>query len=359
MFGKFEMIVSLYNETNRERRKELLYCLKRNIKHPLIRKIHIFYDESRDKGKVEILDELATSARYIVRKINGRPTYEQLFDYANQHIRNKKVIIANSDIYFNRTFRSLRSKLLKNKFIVLTRCNVTGNFELEYLVHNGLPNFFSADAWIFKTPVDLNFYCNYQLGTMFCDSFLNTQLFKSGMQVYNPCYDVQACHLQKEASLSQNLRNEESRTTMNGILLKETKRNNGGEPLSGVIWCRLHDIKKEFNTQFYKRSKAIIIESFHLKNNELAEMLDLLKGVPERFDKNIWFFEKEYSRKRSKLLLDFGDPDFNFTYKFKPVPPRTITPHQIDDISALLSRSCDIYIREELLELFKESIIPG
>ena len=60
---QFVLITSLYNETNEARREEYITCLKNNMAHPMIKKIHIIYDKAKD-GKNNnfrtVLKNLAT-----------------------------------------------------------------------------------------------------------------------------------------------------------------------------------------------------------------------------------------------------------------------------------------------------------
>jgi len=44
----FILITTLYNETNHERVKEYITCLEKNLRHPLIDKIHVLYDTTKD-----------------------------------------------------------------------------------------------------------------------------------------------------------------------------------------------------------------------------------------------------------------------------------------------------------------------
>lgn len=192
---KFVLITTLYNEEHEERRKEYIECLRRNLNHHRIKRVIVFYDTARDKeGKESALLEQIKKKGSEVVCIKGRPTYEDIFKYANKNFPSSRIIVANGDIYFNWTLRKLDYFNLCNSFLVLTRWNVTADGRLD-IFRQGKWSGASQDAWIFKTPLEINFKCDLKMGTFYCDSFLNCQVEKSGLNVSNPCWDIQCCHL--------------------------------------------------------------------------------------------------------------------------------------------------------------------
>ena len=56
-----------------------------------------------------------------LERIDGRPTYRQLFEYANAKFPYRTVIVANADIYFDDTLDLLRHVSLEDTILALTR----------------------------------------------------------------------------------------------------------------------------------------------------------------------------------------------------------------------------------------------
>jgi hypothetical protein len=176
--------------------------------------------------------------------------------YANEHLPKSRVIVCNGDIYFNHTLRELDEYDLRGAMLTLTRWNELPNGSLEPfrpslavitkcgicghtrpLLHErdiedcyyqpscgrvkgcagtaadlkiypgSNVNFSSLtqDAWIFETPIEIDFRCDYKLGTYHCDGYLNYQLLKSKTlsAICNPADDIQCCHVHNSNVKSQ------------------------------------------------------------------------------------------------------------------------------------------------------------
>ncbi|MDR3550284.1 MAG: hypothetical protein P4L31_02640 [Candidatus Babeliales bacterium] len=197
---KFVLIISLYNETDRERMQEYITCFEHNLKHPLIHGIHVLYDTSKDSRANKLLQYLE-SKKIKMSYITSRPTYASCFDLANKLYPNSKIILSNADIYFNETLEDMASFNLTDKFLALTRWNVKkdGSIELFKQYYGGAlrldMSYASQDTWMFKTPLKKFKEANIKLGTMTCDTLISYQAWASGLDVFNPCLSIQCCHL--------------------------------------------------------------------------------------------------------------------------------------------------------------------
>ena len=194
--NKFVLITSLYNENDNRRIQEYFYCLKRNNKHPSIKKIHVVYDTSKDTktNNNKIIDFLKKRSSITITYTHGRPTFNFLFDLANTHYNGKKIIVSNADIYFDQSLKLLNNFDLTNKFLSLTRWEVlaTGKLFPIFLSHAGP---FGADTWIFNSPIEKFQDLNFGLGTSDCDFRIIYQAYKSNLTVLNPCLDIKCCHM--------------------------------------------------------------------------------------------------------------------------------------------------------------------
>lgn len=191
----FILITSLYNENKKERIKEYKLCLLQNLNHPLIKKIHVFYDSQKDSSnhkENKLLQHIKTIPADLltITTLKDRPTFQDCFDLANRRYLDQKIIIANADIFFNDTLYALYEYDLEHKFLGLTRWDLKENSVLKF--YNKIN---SQDAWIFKSPIRKFEKSTYKLGTLQCDNHIAYQAKKAGYLVQNPCLTIQACHL--------------------------------------------------------------------------------------------------------------------------------------------------------------------
>ena len=193
----FVLITMLYNEKNSKRMKEYITCLERNMKHELIETIHILYDKTGDDRKNSLLKNLQQSD-VTITYLNGRATYGYCFELASRIYPNKKIILANADIYFNHTLNKLVDYDLTGKFLALTRWDEERNGTLiPYRRYRGVNTPDSQDVWIFQSPIRRFQDDNIPLGWPLCDGRIAYQANASGFQVLNPCMTIQCCHLHK------------------------------------------------------------------------------------------------------------------------------------------------------------------
>lgn len=191
----FTVITVLYNETDMARLNEYLICLEKNLDHPQIKTFHVLYDTTKDNDNTIILNYLKEK-KVKITYINDRPTFGFCFELANSLYPNSNIIISNADIYFNDTLKLLTGYSLENKFLALTRWNLTkeGNL-IPYIWPDGRKGEYSQDSWIFETPLKSFLEDNIQLGIPHCDGRIAFEAQRAGLQVLNPCISLQCCHV--------------------------------------------------------------------------------------------------------------------------------------------------------------------
>lgn len=201
---KFTLLTMLYNETNEDRLQEYITCMERNLKHPSINHVHVFFDtkgNSTDNKLLEYLKSKPVSLTFIT----GRATFEQFWKLAHEQYPETAILISNADIYFDETLTLLERYDLSNKFIALTRWDVNKDSteSLAYAKWNpGIEQYvplsgksYSQDAWIFKTPIVKFDDTSMELGILHFDPRLAYQADKAGLQVINPCFSIKCHHL--------------------------------------------------------------------------------------------------------------------------------------------------------------------
>lgn len=230
------LFICLYNEKHNERQEEYLECLTKNLRHQLIKKIHILYDTSKNTNLKTFLPKIIDTAIQIgmlakleITSIDHRQTYGDIFKVANQCYPNQQIILANADIYFNETLKLLDDINLNNKIITLTRWEPDKNGTLSPLKHktNGAPIWGSQDVWIFTTPIRQFSGWEIPLGLQMCDHKIAFQLLQAGLDVVNPCLDVQAIHV--HTSEIRNWYHDKTRSLAYSAF---------------IPWCKTEDIKK-------------------------------------------------------------------------------------------------------------------
>lgn len=253
----FSLMISMYDEKNPLRREEMVTCLENNLMNSLIHNIFVFF-ETKDYPKGTLYEYISSKRDKIkISFIRERPTFRLFIEFANKKLNGKRIIIANTDIFFDYTLNEIKDYDFTDKFFVLTRWNLADDNKLylqcwqnpvypwkkiekdKLIMKPSLQNPYSADAWIFRTPVELDFECEFQLGTYLSDSLLNASLIqkqiRGALQVFNPCLSIRACHLDKN-------RNKKTR----GMYLKYKKEKLDSKLLTKVgkgqvNWCYLKD----------------------------------------------------------------------------------------------------------------------
>jgi SAM-dependent methyltransferase len=179
-----ELITTFYPESSSERLGEYYHCLSKNLAHPLILNIHILYENQPKK-----LDPIFSHPKIKIIPINTRPSFAQIFKYANQFLVGKKTILANTDIFFDNSLFKLNYFPMANKFMCLTRYNLptyTGKWNRHIESH---------DSWIFQAPINISIPDEIKLGTHGCDLILQRIACTTpGLEVSNPSLDIKSYH---------------------------------------------------------------------------------------------------------------------------------------------------------------------
>jgi hypothetical protein len=177
---KTSMVTSLYDEFNLIRLIEYLACLIINLS--VFQKIVIFYESNNNLFyslfRIIIRKLNIESGRLIILPFDLRPKFEDLFSVQDLFEQGTLLAVINADIVFDRSLDLLAAMDLKDVITILSRRDVSHDGKTSKLIRleNGSPNTFSADAWIVRTPFEPDFYLDYPIGTMHCDSFINNQV---------------------------------------------------------------------------------------------------------------------------------------------------------------------------------------
>jgi FkbM family methyltransferase len=182
------LLTSLYHDADARRRDELLECLRRNVAAERLDEIHVFIEDAMAAKELQAHTEFSVAKVRLIEH-GRRVTYRSLFDYANQHLQGRGVVIANADIFFDDTLARLDGYDLSGKLLCLSRWDVHADGSASLFEHPS-----SQDAWIFKAPVP-SFHCDFHLGLLGCDNRLAWEAEQAGLKLSNPSRSVRAHHL--------------------------------------------------------------------------------------------------------------------------------------------------------------------
>lgn len=260
------LVTSLYDEQNLIRLIEYVACVVENLK--VFEQVAICYEANNGllAAVLQVISqELAISpGRLLLLPYQKRPTFEELFSVKNVLPAGTIIAVANADIVFDATFSMLGQIDLIRNVVVLSRRDISSDGRKATLIHldNGCPNTFSADAWVVRTPFDPDFFLDYQIGTMQCDSFINHQISTSSRYgVINPCYDIKAFHLHDERFNSSTEKQKRDIELIKKNLAAERARNGGADPIKGVAWSTLATAAIVPNTSLFQkwRPRALVV----------------------------------------------------------------------------------------------------
>ena len=329
------MVTSLYDEHNLIRLVEYLTCVVLNLR--VFERVVICY-ESRDGILNSILRRLATRldialGRLVVMPFDARPTFEQLFEVRRLFPAETIIAAANADIAFDATFHRLAAVDMASTITVLSRWDVTeaGTNAALIRLDNGTPNTFSADAWITNGAFEPDFFLDYPIGTMHCDSFINHQVGLSAKyNVINPCLEVKVFHLHDERFNSSAQKQIRDLAEIQKRYEIEKARNGDEDPIRGVGWSSIHGaqlLDPAKNLQVW-RPKTLVVDMtstgaqlgsllmLHLLHSLLGDQNDLTLMPRLRPGDALGAFGALLCRYQSffgakAMLIDFADRPFD------------------------------------------------
>jgi hypothetical protein len=280
------LMISLYEDRADTRQREMIRCLRANSQ--IFDKIIVLYESSASTEtalKSSIADELkrlSGVSRFVnymadieIILIKERPAYRDFFELSGRRTTDGMrpwFVIANADIAFDRSIERIHELENLNEILVcLSRWDKCPNdgtqdpsefyFDPEgirwALIESSIngsqvPNYLSADAWIFKRrPENWEEY-TYKLGTYFCDSFFANRAFRSGRPVINPCRSIRCFHYHDQ-TVNSSAQKFEDKAEIERLYGEEMARLGGENPVAGVQWSTLEICQiNQYKTKPYR-----------------------------------------------------------------------------------------------------------
>jgi hypothetical protein len=182
---KINIFYQFFIHSDRERQKELLFCLKKNVQNPHIDKIFLLNE------RVYTRDELGqiNSDKIIQININKRLQYADVFNYIDNNKINGFFCIINSDIFFDETLKNLLlTKLDEEQYMFSQLRYEYDNIKQSSIIYG--PSCLSQDTWIFhskfiKEIMNNNDHFKIELGKPGCDNRISYLLNIIGFKIIN------------------------------------------------------------------------------------------------------------------------------------------------------------------------------
>lgn len=184
-----------------DRRAPVVAALRQNLENDAVAAVHVLA-EGLPAWLPETLGALAE--RLHLESLAERTTLGTLFDYGNRLLDAgaDSVAIMNGDISLASAedARRLQAGLTHlgagadPVVFAVTGRGPGPSARLEAFEEAGVPDYTVADAWVFRTPIQLRQARSCHPGQMRCDRALARDLVAAGCAVFNPCLDVAVLH---------------------------------------------------------------------------------------------------------------------------------------------------------------------
>lgn len=305
------LITQYYNAKDENRFKENLVCLINNIVNENISKVCLLNEEEYDLSFV--FNKIGDSYRKKVKQtvIEARMTFLDAFNYANTFLKNKIVIIANLDMFFNDTINQCKSFDFDNLFISLSRYDLHDDFDFQgsNTIHKfshqgglGNPVIDSADSWIFQAPIKTCPESKIMLGSAGCDTILN-YLYKYTLKynVINPVNSIVSIHYhldQNRQNFTDNL--DENRQSVSSNLVrnhsqKNYNSDNSYNPVNynhyyllqkNIVLCNKIESFCTFATKGAYSDLKLLLKSLEIYHNDIPVFILCDKWTDEQIEKD-------------------------------------------------------------------------
>jgi len=184
------LLVGHYLDPSPARALEIWECLQRNVALPAIEQVHVFLEDLDDVEAARTRCPTLRDPKVRLVRHGRRLRFGDLFTYATRELKDKVVVIANADIFFDSTLALVTPDVTVDRMLCLSRWDVLADGSMKLFAR---PD--SQDAWIFSAPLPAELDGDFELGRMGCDNRVAWAAHAAGLHLANPSRSVHACHL--------------------------------------------------------------------------------------------------------------------------------------------------------------------
>lgn len=173
-----ELIIHYCGDPREARRLEYDYCVRRNLEHPFVDRIH-----NLGLRGVPVAADIGGHPKWHDAFIDHRMTFRDAFAYANEHLAGRMAGVCNLDIFLDAgSDWSAAEALLRREKLVL--CQSRTEFVPPAASHLDpafarIAHANAQDAWFFVAPVDPP-AIDFEIGTLGCDNALADRIRRIG-----------------------------------------------------------------------------------------------------------------------------------------------------------------------------------
>lgn len=188
---KIAMLSGIYLERDERRANELCDALEMNVRNRALPEIHLRVEENPD-AFFGALKEMATpstvrlakllqSSKVVLSVLGKRSQYQDFFDYANDRLLGRIVVMVNADIGLDETIERVGSVDFDEALLVVSRG--------QYVWRPAT----CQDAWIFRPPFHVQ--ARWTFGLPGSEVKLAYEAAAAGYRVCNPSVEVKIKHI--------------------------------------------------------------------------------------------------------------------------------------------------------------------
>jgi len=197
------LVSQFFIHKDRSRHAEILHCLKENVRLGAFTRIFLVNERIYTAAEMQLSAADMACVTQVVYDGGARMTYAHVCRLVAEHGLGGYVVIANSDIFFDKTVLQVRRSCLSVQRSLYALLRFEYNHERRQQQRLGFCKLFgprpdSQDTWIYHTnyapSADLVTAIDFMLGKPGCDNALVYAFYTAGYMIYNEPYNVKTYH---------------------------------------------------------------------------------------------------------------------------------------------------------------------
>lgn len=203
------LVLQFFIHPDEKRNKELLYCLKQNVRLGLFNKIYLLNERIYTAEEMGLTPEEEKKVKQV--NVGSRLKFMNIFQKTKEFNLNGYVVFCNSDIFFDKTILNLRRSILSVSPSFYTQLRFEFNGETRLAKCNLFgPRYDSQDTWIFHTKFlpkkSVWKQADFEFGRLGCDNKIAFVLASNGHACYNEPWTIKTYHYHTSAIRNYSLR---------------------------------------------------------------------------------------------------------------------------------------------------------
>jgi hypothetical protein len=197
------LVSQFFIHKDSSRHAEILHCLKKNVALGAFARIYLVNERIYTAAEMQLSAAEMERVTQVVYDGGARMTYAHVCRLVAEYGLGGYVVIANSDIFFDKTVLQVRRSCLSVQRSLYALLRFEYSHERRQQQQLGFCKLFgprpdSQDTWIYHTnfapSADLVTAIDFMLGKPGCDNALVYAFCTAGYMIYNEPYNVKTYH---------------------------------------------------------------------------------------------------------------------------------------------------------------------